>query len=359
MQVWIKELLPKSSQFQVPMVGLGSFIAIRKFILSNRGAGSTNLAIYEGSLSWAWFLVSLGATTRSSRVFCNLFPASRIIPRVTGKNIKGHLNRINIRVLQWIGKNSLVLSFDTQSAIAAARNSGIRNIELFPLVSALEPRSLESKSKSHFTVLVNVRDINHEKIINSLENSCEKCCFVFPNSTFLYLTELGFTNVQVPLENIPNKEYERYIDSFDYMILLYAPALDSSGKLLDAIVRDIPLCIPKQSVEMTAIAAKWGRIHRFDPENEKSLSRVFSHPPFEDKSVIGPNPFSPKALITHLASDSSELDRSGKTSSIMIFCMYFASYPIIYSCNLISRGVSFSKNQFQKVASNNKKVTND
>ena len=341
------------------MVGLGSFIAIRRFILSNRGAGTTNLAIYEGSLGWAWFLVCMGAATKSSKVFCNLFPASRIIPRVTSKNIKGHLNRLSIRILQRIGENSLELSFDTRSAISAARNSGIMNIELFPLVSALEPRNLETKSKSHFTVLVNVRGINHEKIVNSLENSCKKCRFVFPNSAFLYLTEFGFTNVQVPLENIPKKDYERYIDSFDYMILLYAPALDSSGKLLDAIVRDIPVCIPKQSVEMTAIATNWGRIHGFDLENDMSLSRIFSHPPFEAKSLLGPNPFSPKALIAHLANVSSEIDRSGKLSSILIFCLYFSSYPIIYLYNLISRGFSFKKNLFQKVASPNRKVIND
>jgi hypothetical protein len=204
-----------------------------------------------------------------------------------------------------------------------------------------------------------VRDISHEKIIKSLENSCEECCFVFPNSTFLYLAELGFTNVQVPLENISRKDYEQYIDSFDYMILLYAPALDSSGKLLDAIVRDIPICIPKQSVEMTAIAAKWGRIHRFDLGNEESLSRIFYHPPFEDKTSIEPNPFSPKALIAHLANVSSEIDRSGKLSSILVVCMYYASYPVFHLCNLISRGVSLRKNQFKKIASSSKKVTDD
>ena len=359
MQGWINELLPKSSQFQIPMVGLGSFITIRKFILSNRGAGSSNLAIYEGSLSWAWFLFSIGAATGASKVFCNLFPASRIVPRLTSKNIKGQLNRISIRVLQRIGKNSLELSFDTQSAIDAVHDSGIRNIELFPLVSALEPRNQKLKSKSHFNVLVNVRDVHHKTIINALEKSCEQCRFVFPSSKYLYLEELGFTNVQVLLENIPRKDYERYIDSFDYMILLYAPTLDSSGKLLDAVVRDIPICIPKQSVEWTAIAAKWGRIHRFDSENEKSLSRIFSHPPFEDKSLNSPNPFSPKALITHLANNSPEIDRPDKTSSILAIFMYFSSYPVIYLCNLISRGVSFRKNQFQKVAKTDKEVTND
>ena len=318
-----------------------------------------NLAIYEGSLSWAWFMLIMGITTGASKIYCNLFPASRIVPRITSTSLVGYLIRINIGILGKIGKNYLELSFDTNSAITAASNLGIRNVKLFPLVSALDSRKIKPQLGLHFRVLVNVRDVNLDRIMNPLRESCKECHFIFPNPNSLYIEKMGFGNVHVSLDNIPKEDYESFIDSFDYMILLYAPTLDSSGKLLDAIVRDIPICIPKQSEEWTAIAAEWGVIHRFDLEDERSLSRIFSHPPFEDKILNRPNPFSPKALVNHLTNVSLETDRPGKIISILVFTMYFTSYPMIQIYNMTSRGVSFGKRQFHKAASTNKKIKND
>jgi hypothetical protein len=158
-------------------------------------------------------------------------------------------------------------------------------VKVFPLPSSFELLEGEKpKSNNHARVLVNMRDFSLSDLSELLSTSCKSCLFVFPVGLLDKSTDsfglLNFTNVEFEDRSIPVENYRDYIDSFDYMIFLYKPSLDSSGKILDCITRKIPVCLPIQATEWVETAQKWNRIFLYSYGKNESASGSFNHPVF-------------------------------------------------------------------------------
>jgi hypothetical protein len=92
-------------------------------------------------------------------------------------------------------------------------------------------------------------------------------------------------------------EYQDYVDTFDYMIFLYKPSIDASGRILDSITRGVPICVPKQATEWSHISKTWGQSNLFDWNSPDDIARRFNHPIFDSPTVNGAPPFTPNGSL--------------------------------------------------------------
>ena len=241
--------------------------------------------MYEGSVAWMWNLIALGKILGAERIVCNLFPASKTVANFGNGAMRNSIFKIQIRLAKAISGDTLVCSVDTDAAAIILDRVGNLDIKVFPLVSALEevPRK-KTINNEHSRVLLNIRDFNQSDLNYLMQSSCKQCAFVLPrgplaNPLSKKLLE-NHPNLIQDSRNIPEEDYLQYIDSFDYMIFLYQPSLDSSGKLLDALALQIPVCIPEESKDLLKLVSNNIEYTTFSWVSHQNLSKTMNHPEF-------------------------------------------------------------------------------
>jgi hypothetical protein len=108
------------------------------------------------------------------------------------------------------------------------------------------------------------------------------------------------------------------------MIFLYKPSIDSSGKLLDALVRNIPVCLPRQSTEWVKIAQTDGRSFTYEWGSEIEVLKAFYHPNFSGNSLMHEPDFTPsKSLARMRLMAADEIAYSRQNSTLFRVNTYF------------------------------------
>lgn len=309
---WVNHVLPNSVLKKYPYIS-AKYLRLIRNSLNLDSNKATVIYMFEGTLLWIPILKAISRTIPNSVVVCNLFPSSRY-SRIFFKDslIRKFYKKLLLRLNH---SKNLYLTFDTDLMRDMVNNAVGETVihSRFPLPSALGFRNLNNiESKQHFRVLVNMRGYDREKLHQLLNGSCDQCVFVFPRGPlastplwkdFGHLGNLFFDEASIPLEG-----YEEYIDQFDYMIFLYEPSIDSSGKLLDALVRNIGVCIPRQSSEWNLIAQENGRFYSFDWNQLQSIKAAFSHPIFHGNlSKVEPE-FTPNKALLQLSQYAKEIN---------------------------------------------------
>ncbi len=281
---WIEPLLPQTVHRNSPAISPRAAISIASGILASQSE-QTSIFMYEGSLRWMWNLVAIGRLVGAERVVCNLFPPSKVVSAVESHFYYRIWFKAQLKLAQVLSNGTLVCTVDTELASQKLPRIKREPLEIFPLVSAL--KELDRKkylSQTHNRVLLNVRDLDLDELSKMLSESCKDCSFVLPRGPISShrLSQLmnNHRNLIQDEKNIPEEEYEDYIDSFDYMIFLYKPNIDSSGKLLDAFARQIPVCLPEESEDFIKLAARSVDYKTYSWKSRLKSPNLFLHPEF-------------------------------------------------------------------------------
>jgi hypothetical protein len=325
---WIKQLLPDSILKRFPYIGPFSFFRILKKIRSSRSE-KTILYIFEGSLFWVFVLNSVRVFVPNCVIICNLFPSSRYDSRFYKNEKMKPWYRLFFRIIQH--NKRVIITFDTQ-LMSSKVNKYIKNkINRFPVPSSFPFNKRDSlKASGHYRVLVNLRSYPTEEIHFLLQNSCSLCTFVFPRgplATTPLSIEFGkYRNASFDGSVIPVTEYQDYIDTFDYMIFLYRPSIDASGRILDSITRGVPICVPKQAIEWSYISKTWGQSNLFDWNSPDDIARTFNHPIFNSATINGAPPFTPNGSLDEIiklgtSPNQSQRDNFFMNKALVIFAL--------------------------------------
>jgi len=322
---WITQILPDSILKQFPYIGPSSFNKVLKIIRGSE-AQKTLVYIFEGTIFWLFFLWCIRSLIPNCLVICNLF-SSTLYDRKFFK-----ANKVKIRY-RWFFKflnhcnpDNFLITFDTQLMADKANMITGCNFKKFPVPASFEFKPFSSfDEKAHHKVLVNMRGFSDEELHLLLENSCKLCTFVFPRGSLgsesLKYRFGRYINANFDEKVVPVSEWKDYIDSFDYMIFLYMPtvfpATNISGRILDAVVRSIPVCVPSQLSECADIASKWGRANLFDCTSLGSLQKTFDHPVFTSLINFVEPPFTPAATVKKLF----KLVKNKKVSKIKFYLL--------------------------------------
>jgi hypothetical protein len=158
--------------------------------------------------------------------------------------------------------------------------------------------------------------------------SCKDCVFVFPRGPLasepLWNKLNSYQNAVFDEASIPLEQYQDYIDQFDYMIFLYEPSIDSSGKLLDSLVRNIPVCLPRQSAEWVEIAQEHGRTFTYEWGGESEVLKAFNHPNFSGNYLTYEPDFTPSKSLAMMKSMAlQEITRSNQNSKLYKLSTFF------------------------------------
>ena len=288
---WIKQVLPDSILKPFPVIKSKYYKLISDSLLLT--SDKTNIIyIYEGSFSWAILIKLLSLEIVPTNVVCNLFPASKY----ENLMFKSHKMKLRYKLMFWIisKSNRIQITVDTKH-LKEKINSIISvnpKVEVFPLPSSFDLLvGQKPKHGEHSKVLVNLRDFPFSDLTNLLEGSCRLCSFVFASGlSEQAVTSYGlldYQNVKFEERSIAVEDYRYYIDTFDYMIFLYKPSLDSSGKILDCITRKIPICLPKEATEWVENAMDWNKTFLFEFGNTHSAKSAFNHPIFSEPLKLG------------------------------------------------------------------------
>jgi hypothetical protein len=302
---WATQILPDTVLKRVPYISpLQLFKILRSFRLTKDSR--TVIYLFEGSFAWLFLLTLLSGLIPNSSVVCNLFPSSKYSKILLNKR---GLRPMYTRIFLIISKfRNIHLTFDTQLMTSMINKSLGREQfqQIFPLPSAL-PYLEKRKTNpfNHHKVLINMRDFNLDELHELISQSCRECTFVLPRGPMAstpLIDKFGqYSNLAFDERNIPVEDYLVYIDQFDYMIFLYKPSIDSSGKLLDAVVRGIPVCLPAQSTEWCSIAAEHGYLHQYDYLSLGAAGSSFNHPIFSEPRSHEVPEFTPSGAIKNLS----------------------------------------------------------
>ena len=287
------------------------------------------VTIFEGSMYWAFVFLLLSKVLPSKIFICNLWPSYKYLELSEGKGFRSQVFKLSLKLLN--RRKNLVLTVDTQ-ALARKINSLLSvNLENFPVPTSLSFREVERKYRSHWNVLVNNRGIDFERLYSILQESCQQCTFHIPynkskydelKSLFQYLP-----NIDLGDKYIGDAEFENYIDSFDHSIFLYTPIpmkkhdfshFCASGKLLDVLVRQIPVSLPVGGEEWISIAMQWGRYSIFNIESNTSIVSEFNHPKFSGfppKTTPNFTPYESLKRLERIYRTSSGLKDTSKSKS--------------------------------------------
>lgn len=325
---WVTQVLPDTVLKRFPYISPRSFRQVSE-ALKLDVEKPTIIFMFEGSFLWALLLKLLGRTLENSAVICNLFPASG------HQNLlfEGSVIRPSYRLLlkYFYSQKNLILTFDTYLMQAKVNKALGENViqGRFPLPSALNFRQASKGfSNGHSRVLVNMRNFDVEKLHKYLEASCKDCVFVFPRGPLasepLWNKFHSYQNVVFDEASVPLDQYQDYIDQFDYMIFLYEPSIDSSGKLLDALVRNIPVCLPRQSTEWVEIAQADGRLFTYEWGSEIEVLKAFYHPNFSGNSLMHEPDFTPSKSLARMRLMAADgIARSRQNSTLFRVNTYF------------------------------------
>ena len=301
---WINHVLPDSVLKKFPFISPRYLKRINSSLRLDTNK-ATVVYMFEGTLLWIPILKAISRNIPNSVVVCNLFSSSRYNEIFfKGNLIPGLFRKL---LMHLSSSNNLYLTFDTDLMRDKVNRAVGKNVihSKFPLPSALSFRPVKNPSqKQHYRVLVNMRGFDRKNLHLLLDGSCQECVFVFPRgplaSTPLW-NDLGhFNNLEFDRASIALENYEDYIDQFDYMIFLYEPSIDSSGKLLDALVRNIGVCLPRQSSEWHSIAEKNGRFYSYDWEEIQGMRAAFAHPTFLGNFLEDEPNFTPEKALLQL-----------------------------------------------------------
>lgn len=313
-EVWISQVLPDSILRPFPIM---KFREMKRAIAAVRISHDERVLfyLYEGSFSWAMTLKLLSCFIRSSIIVCNLFPASKYKAVIFGRSSI----KLRYRLLFWIFSkfNNVFFTVDTNSLANQinSQNGSHFKVDVFPLPSAFEiVETVEKRVSEHKRVLVNVRNYSINQIQDLLANSCGSCSFTFPEELH-ELTRLNsglnrYSNAVFESSSIPVDSYRDYIDSFDYMIFLYAPSEDTSGKILDAITRRVPVCLPYEASEWVDLSTRWNKSFLFSHSNFLSARQAFNHPRFQEPLLDGEPRCTPRNMLLDLSKYGETLPRS-------------------------------------------------
>ena len=339
-QDWMIQILPNSI--------LRKYVAIspkKMREISNRISAITpepkTIYIFEGSISWFITLKILSAMLGNTTVICNLFSSGKYDQLFFSKGFKPYVFRTALRVISKIGSQKAVVTFDTRLMSDKVTDLLGIKAEPFPVPSSFDFKIRNEATSNHSRALINLRGFNTSKLHEYLESSCRECTFVIPrgpiSSTAVMPLEFGkYPNLEFDEKNISEIEYASYIDSFDYLIILYEPSINASGKILDAITRGVPVAIPKQATEWVQISRNWGKSHLFDWGNSSGEIKLFQHPEFLNPLLHGEPPFTPRNSLKNLAKLSKRMEieeknsRRYKTFVTDLICMiYFFGCTIL------------------------------
>jgi hypothetical protein len=301
---WITRIFPDSILKKFPYLSIFSFILILRKIKKDNN-GKTLIYIFEGSFFWLFVLYCFKNFIPNCVVVCNLFASSRYYKRMFRQDKLRIFYKLIFQFLSLKRNANLIVTFDTQIMVDKVCYYQDYDIRRFPVPSSFPYRPLiDFKHESHHKVLVNMRSFSTEKLHELLEKSCSKCNFVFPRgplkTTPLKLEFGNYKNASFDDQVIPVENYQSYIDLYDYMIFLYEPSIDASGRVLDCLTRGIPVCVPNQAIEWSTIAKRWGRSHLFDWTSPSGLAKTFNHPVFNEPICQGEPPFTPQGTISEL-----------------------------------------------------------
>lgn len=299
---WITQVLPDSVLRKFPYFSFLSFIKLVKLIRREKAALNI-FYIFEGSLFWVFLLTTISMFVPNTVVICNLFSSSRYNARLFRNETIRFFYLLAFKLIQ---KNKrAVVTFDTQLMTNKFNRLSGFNLIRFPVPSSFPfKRQDVISTKTHQRVLINLRSFPLEKLHFLLQNSCKKCTFVFPRgplaSVPLSLDFGKYANAEFDENVVPVSEYQNYIDSFDYMVFLYEPSIDASGRILDSITRGVPTCIPRQASEWSYIAKTWGKSNLFDWNSLQDISQAFNHPIFTLPTLNEEPPFTPEGTLVEL-----------------------------------------------------------
>ena len=283
---WIYPAFPNSILRPFPALKDNEIKSVAK-VLTSLEKKRTLFYIYEGSFSWMILLKFLALSFESSFVVCNLFPASKY----EGVLFKSNGMKFRYKLLFWLMSRIGNVQITVDTAHLRDRiNASLElepKVKVFPLPSSFNLlEGYKPDYAEHARVLVNVRNFATAHLEILLSSSCKLCTFVFPDGTFRGSSEAQgarkFSNVILENHSIPVDVYKDYVDTFDYMIFLYEPSLDSSGKILDCITRKVPVCLPFQASEWVNTSKMWNRTFLYNFDDYQSLKPAFNHPEFQD-----------------------------------------------------------------------------
>jgi hypothetical protein len=288
---WIEQLLPDSILKPFPVMQ-SKYYRLISDSLQITGDKAKCIYIYEGSFSWLAVSMLLSLRIGSSNIVCNLFPASKY----ENLMFRSHKMKLRYKLIFWlVSKSSRTqITVDTKH-LKEKINSNVSvnpKVEVFPLPSSFDLLVGEKpKQGEHSRVLVNIRDFPFSDLANLLEESCQLCSFVFASGLSEHASTsydlLDYRNVKFEGRSIAVEDYRDYIDTFDYMIFLYKPSRDSSGKILDCITRKIPMCLPKEATEWVETAMDWNSTYLFEFGISQSAKGAFNHPIFSKPLRLG------------------------------------------------------------------------
>jgi hypothetical protein len=327
---WITRILPDSVLKRFAYLSLYSFIKILKKIRSS-GSKRTVIYIFEGSVSWLFFLGCISALIPNCVAICNLFSSSRYNQQFFFKGKMKLAYRILFKFIQ--GQERVWVTFDTQLMTNKLSEHIQSRLIRFPVPSSfpINYHSVRMEAEHH-RVLVNLRSFPNKEIHELLRASCKSCTFVFPRgplaSTPLSIEFGHYSNASFDQFVIPVSEYQSYIDTFDYMIFLYQPSIDASGRILDSITRGVPVCVPRQASEWAYIAKTWGRSALFDWGSTVDTAKMFDHPEFRMPTLDSDPPFTPSGSLNEIINFVPNLD-THKSIALRIL------KPVIYLIILV------------------------
>lgn len=330
---WIKQELPDTILKKYPYLSLTEFY---KFKSKAKLAKNQNtvLYIFEGSISWLFILSLCAYLNPQLTIVCNLFSSSKYNRVLFANNGQlKHRYRIFFSILSKFEQS--IITFDTSTM--ANKTKGIvsaSNIQTFPVTSSFPYQPISRRVKEHFNVLVNMRSFSFDDLHKMLKSSCPRCTFTFPRGpmaqTSLEAEFSIYPNARFDKQSIPVDGYMAYFDSFDYTILMYEPSIDASGKLLDAIARGIPVCIPSESLEWVSISKTWGEHFIFTWMNKSSMAKSFDHPVFSQPVLKGEPSFTPTKTLEAIQGFHISRPKIGKFTilfrNLFVFgCLFFYS----------------------------------
>jgi hypothetical protein len=207
---------------------------------------------------------------------------------------------------------------------------------------------------NHHQVLVNLRNFPLCRLHVLMQNSCLDCTFRFPRGPLaqpsLESEFSQYPNAAFDQHNIPVSEYMNYFDQFDYIVLLYLPSIDASGKLLDAIARKLAVSIPQESTEWVGIAREWGLSHTFNWDSiGVSDFSPFNHPIFTNPKTEGEPTFTPQRTLRAIQAfnipGETVTNRRKRINSFFAYSLIFCHSVIAFTLNVFSGLMS----RFQKL----------
>jgi len=307
---WIKPLFNQSIKRRFPTVDPLIFFKFLRKIRSS-DFNMSCVAIFEGSLFWAFFMSSASLFHPNKVFVCNLWPSYKYLDLVKSNSLNGKVFRWCLRTFNRVP--NLILTVDTKVLADLISQTSKAEIKVFPVPSSLNFRHETRFESEHKRVLLNLRGFDESRLMKAIKKSCPNCLFhvSFNKDRILqFNAKFGIiNNLEMGSHHITPENYERYIDTFDHAVFFYQPLPSkpgefshycASGRLLDVLLRRIPVSLPDKGSEWINIAQRWGKSSTFNFESDEEVEKALNHPVFTGCDPIEIPPFTPLGAIREL-----------------------------------------------------------